>query len=94
MSVSFPASRPRRLRTSAALRDLVAETVEIEGIPLRFVDTAGIREALDEAESIGIQKSQEAAADADLAGGARAQVVGAQRVGVLAQARQRVDNWR
>jgi tRNA modification GTPase len=48
-------------------RDLVAETVEIEGIPLRFVDTAGIREAFDEAESIGIQKSQEAAADADLA---------------------------
>jgi tRNA modification GTPase len=48
-------------------RDLVAETVEIEGVPLRFVDTAGVREAFDEAESIGVRKSFEAAADSDLA---------------------------
>lgn len=48
-------------------RDLVSETVEIGGVPLRFVDTAGIREAFDEAEAIGIRKSYEAAADSDLA---------------------------
>src|SRR5207244_11720526 len=36
------------------------------GIPVKLVDTAGIRRALDEAESIGIQKSMEALADADL----------------------------
>jgi tRNA modification GTPase len=48
-------------------RDLVAETVEIGGIPLRFVDTAGVRHAFDEAESIGVRKSLEAAADSDLA---------------------------
>jgi tRNA modification GTPase len=48
-------------------RDLVAETVEIEGVPLRFVDTAGVREVFDEAESIGVRKSFEAAADGDLA---------------------------
>ena len=48
-------------------RDLVAETVEIEGVPLRFIDTAGIREAFDEAESIGVRKSFEAAVDSDLA---------------------------
>src|SRR3990172_8396510 len=48
-------------------RDLVSETVEIEGIPLRFVDTAGMRQAYDEAESIGIRKAYEAAADSDLA---------------------------
>jgi tRNA modification GTPase len=48
-------------------RDLVAETVEIEGVPLRFVDTAGVREAFDEAEAIGVRKSYEAAADSDLA---------------------------
>ena len=48
-------------------RDLVSETVEIGGIPLRFVDTAGIREAFDEAEALGIRKSFEAAADSDLA---------------------------
>src|SRR5580693_1419663 len=47
-------------------RDLVSETVAIGGIPVRLVDTAGIREALDEAESIGIRKSMEALADADL----------------------------
>jgi tRNA modification GTPase len=47
-------------------RDLVTETVAIGGIPVKLVDTAGIRHALDEAESIGIQKSMEALADADL----------------------------
>src|SRR6202040_1778716 len=47
-------------------RDLVTETVAIEGIPVKLVDTAGIRRALDEAESIGIRKSREALADADL----------------------------
>jgi len=47
-------------------RDLVSETVAIGGIPLKLVDTAGIRQALDEAESIGIKKSMEALSDADL----------------------------
>ncbi len=47
-------------------RDLVSETVAIGGIPVELVDTAGIRKALDEAESIGIRKSMEALADADL----------------------------
>lgn len=53
--------------TPGTTRDLVSETVAIGGIPVRLVDTAGIRRALDEAESIGIQKSMEALADADLA---------------------------
>lgn len=47
-------------------RDLVAETIEIEGVPLRFVDTAGIRQAYDEAETIGVRKSYEAAEESDL----------------------------
>jgi tRNA modification GTPase len=47
-------------------RDLVSETVAIGGIPVELVDTAGIRTAVDEAESIGIRKSMEALADADL----------------------------
>jgi tRNA modification GTPase len=47
-------------------RDLVTETVAIGGIPVKLVDTAGIRQALDEAESIGIRKSMEALAEADL----------------------------
>jgi tRNA modification GTPase len=52
--------------TPGTTRDLVTETVAMGGIPVKLVDTAGIRRALDEAESIGIQKSMEALADADL----------------------------
>jgi tRNA modification GTPase len=52
--------------TPGTTRDLVTETVAIGGIPVQLVDTAGIRHALDEAESIGIRKSMEALADADL----------------------------
>jgi tRNA modification GTPase len=47
-------------------RDLVTESVSLAGIPIRLVDTAGIRRATDEAEEIGIRKSYEALADADL----------------------------
>lgn len=52
--------------TPGTTRDLVSETVSIGGIPVRLVDTAGIRAALDEAESIGVRKSMEALADADI----------------------------
>ena len=52
--------------TPGTTRDLVSETVAIGGIPVKLVDTAGIRQAMDEAESIGIRKSMEALADADL----------------------------
>ncbi|HEY0162572.1 MAG TPA: tRNA uridine-5-carboxymethylaminomethyl(34) synthesis GTPase MnmE [Edaphobacter sp.] len=47
-------------------RDLVTERVAIEGIPVELIDTAGLREASDEAETIGITKSREAMAEADL----------------------------
>ena len=52
--------------TPGTTRDLVTETVSLGGIPINLIDTAGIRRALDEAESIGIKKSMEAFADADL----------------------------
>ena len=52
--------------TPGTTRDLVSETVAIGGVPVRLVDTAGMRTALDEAESIGVRKSMEALADADL----------------------------
>jgi len=65
--------RERAIVTAApgTTRDLVSETVALGGIPVRLVDTAGIREALgheklEEAESIGIRRSMEALADADL----------------------------
>jgi tRNA modification GTPase len=52
--------------TPGTTRDLVSETVALGGIPVKLVDTAGIRRALDEAESIGIRKSMEAIAEADM----------------------------
>ncbi len=47
-------------------RDLVSETAAVEGIPVRFVDTAGIREGEDMVERLGIERSYGAMADADL----------------------------
>ena len=47
-------------------RDTIEELVNIEGIPLKLVDTAGIRNAEDEVEKIGIAKSKEIAREADL----------------------------
>ncbi len=52
--------------TPGTTRDLVTETVSLGGIPVRLVDTAGIRVTHDEAETIGVRKSWEAVADADL----------------------------
>lgn len=52
--------------TPGTTRDLVSETVAIGGIPVRLTDTAGIRAASDEAESIGVKKSYQALAEADL----------------------------
>jgi tRNA modification GTPase len=45
-------------------RDLVTERILLDGIPLELVDTAGLREAVDEAERLGIVRSREALADA------------------------------
>jgi tRNA modification GTPase len=52
--------------TPGTTRDLVAESAAIEGIPLRFVDTAGVRSTEDEAEKIGVEKTFQAVADSDL----------------------------
>ena len=47
-------------------RDTIEEFVNIEGVPLKLIDTAGIRDTKDEVEKIGIKKSKEIANDADL----------------------------
>ncbi len=48
-------------------RDLVSEVAAIEGIPVKFVDTAGIRVGQDVVETLGIERSYRAMADADMA---------------------------
>ena len=47
-------------------RDLVSERISLDGIPLELVDTAGLREGLEEAEQLGIVRTREALADAAL----------------------------
>ncbi|MBV9035473.1 MAG: tRNA uridine-5-carboxymethylaminomethyl(34) synthesis GTPase MnmE [Acidobacteriaceae bacterium] len=47
-------------------RDTVSEATSLEGIPVRLVDTAGIRRGQDVIESLGIERSYQAMADADL----------------------------
>jgi tRNA modification GTPase len=52
--------------TPGTTRDSISETAAIEGIPVKLVDTAGIRESTDEVESLGIGRSYQAMADADV----------------------------
>jgi tRNA modification GTPase len=47
-------------------RDLVSETLSLEGLPVRLIDTAGIRDSADRVEKLGIERSFQAIADADL----------------------------
>ena len=47
-------------------RDTIEEFINVNGIPLKLIDTAGIRNAKDEVERIGIERSKEIANNADL----------------------------
>ncbi|HEK9097065.1 TPA: tRNA uridine-5-carboxymethylaminomethyl(34) synthesis GTPase MnmE [Streptococcus equi subsp. zooepidemicus] len=47
-------------------RDVIEEYVNIKGIPLKLVDTAGIRETDDLVEQIGVERSKKALQEADL----------------------------
>lgn len=47
-------------------RDLVSETASLGGIPVKFVDTAGIRKGQNLVETLGIERSYQAMADADV----------------------------
>ena len=52
--------------TPGTTRDTVTERISLDGISLELVDTAGLREAAEEVEQLGIQRSREALADAAL----------------------------
>ena len=60
--------RDRAIVTSkpGTTRDVIEETVDLEGIPARLLDTAGLRDAADEVEGEGVRRAREAAQAADL----------------------------
>jgi tRNA modification GTPase len=47
-------------------RDRVTQAIQIEGVPLNIIDTAGLRETTDEIERIGIERTWQAVAQADV----------------------------
>ncbi|MEN6488988.1 MAG: tRNA uridine-5-carboxymethylaminomethyl(34) synthesis GTPase MnmE, partial [Smithella sp.] len=47
-------------------RDIIEEYINVRGIPVRFLDTAGLRSTQDPVESIGVERAQRAAKEADL----------------------------
>ena len=47
-------------------RDTIEEYVNINGIPLKIIDTAGIRNTIDEVEQIGVKRSMDILFDAEL----------------------------
>lgn len=47
-------------------RDALREPIQIEGVPLTLVDTAGLRESVDELEQLGVERARRELAQADL----------------------------
>jgi len=62
------------LRTNRAIvtpipgttRDSIEETFNLRGIPIRVMDTAGLRETSDEVERIGVERTRQGIAEADI----------------------------
>ena len=72
-------------------RDLVSETASIGGIPVKLMDTAGIRDSAERIEALGIERSYQAMADADLTLVVidRSQAAGSEDRALLERARER-----
>ena len=52
--------------TPGTTRDVIESTLNISGIPLRIMDTAGIREVKDEVERLGVHRARQKITEADL----------------------------
>jgi tRNA modification GTPase len=52
--------------TPGTTRDVLSESASLDGVPLRFFDTAGVRETSDEVERIGVSRTLETLTEADL----------------------------
>ena len=52
--------------TAGTTRDIIDEKLSMDGVPVRLIDTAGIREANDEAEKIGVDRARDALNRADV----------------------------
>lgn len=52
--------------TPGTTRDVLTETIDLSGIPLRIADTAGLRETSNEIERIGVGRSMETVSEADI----------------------------
>ena len=47
-------------------RDTIEETLTLDGITFRFIDTAGLRHSDDQVETLGVERSRKAVAQADI----------------------------
>jgi tRNA modification GTPase len=47
-------------------RDSLSETISLQGVPVLLTDTAGVRTSADQVESLGVERTRRAIADADL----------------------------
>ena len=47
-------------------RDIVRQTIQIDGVPMNIIDTAGLRDTTDTVEAIGVERAREAISRADV----------------------------